>query len=247
MIFIILAIIFSTSLLSGLLGMGGGMILAGLLALILPLPVALFLHAATQFTANTYRCLLLKNHIQWVIVLRYAIGLGLVLLVFQLISVQLSVSVFYLLLGTIALTSFYWPKNWSLDITNSFHAILSGVLVSALHLFVGVAGPLLDVFYQRSPLNRYEIVATKAATQSLGHFARIGFYMVWLLEDRKGIPIEAMLVAGAVVAAVIGTHLGKKLLTILSEQSFRRYSQFLLSGIGVLCLWKGSVGLLAGV
>ena len=45
----------------------------------------------------------------------------------------------------------------------------TGVVVSATQLLAGASGPLLDVFYLNTPLNRYQVIASKAITQTLGH------------------------------------------------------------------------------
>ena len=71
----------------GILGMGGGFILAGVLGLILPLPAALFIHAVTQFTANTYRASLHWKYIQIRIVKNYVIGMTVTVALFSLGSV----------------------------------------------------------------------------------------------------------------------------------------------------------------
>src|SRR5210317_629072 len=56
---------FATSVLSGIVGMAGGMVLLVILISLLPVSSAMVLHAATQFTANGSRALLLRKHILW--------------------------------------------------------------------------------------------------------------------------------------------------------------------------------------
>ena len=47
----------------------------------------------------------------------------------------------------------------------------------ATQLIAGASGPILDVFYNGSSLNRREIVATKAFTQAMGHLIKLAFYL----------------------------------------------------------------------
>ena len=51
-------------------------------------------------------------------------------------------------------------------------------LVSNFALIAGVAGPLLDVFFVRSTIDRRAVVATKAATQAISHTLKVGYYGV---------------------------------------------------------------------
>src|SRR3954466_14498404 len=68
------ASVLSTSFVSGVFGMAGGMILMGLLLSLMPLAPAMALHAITQIAANIARAFLWRQHIGWPIVARYAAG-----------------------------------------------------------------------------------------------------------------------------------------------------------------------------
>ena len=71
---VILAIgVLVTSIISGILGMGGGMILMGLYGLLLTVPVAMVLHGVTQFAANGSRAWIHRRAIRWAV---DAVGAG---------------------------------------------------------------------------------------------------------------------------------------------------------------------------
>ena len=61
-----------TSLLSGVFGMAGGLILVGVLLVVMPLPQAMVLHAVTQMASNGWRALLWRQHIVWKLTLATA-------------------------------------------------------------------------------------------------------------------------------------------------------------------------------
>ena|SRR5438552_12395230 len=63
-----------TALVSGILGMAGGMMLMGVLLTLLPLPAAMMLHGIAQLASNGWRALLLRQQIDWRIVSGYAAG-----------------------------------------------------------------------------------------------------------------------------------------------------------------------------
>ncbi len=237
-------VVFLTSALSGVLGMGGGIILAGVLGLLLPLPMALFLHAVVQLTANSHRGYLHRYNIQWRILVFYSIGLAIISVSFALLSLQISKPVFFLLLGVIALSSHFWPSGWRLNAQKPTHAMSAGMSVGALQLFVGVGGPLLDIFFQRTHLNRYQIVATKAATQTLGHFTRLCFYGALSFSQFAETALSIQIIVLAILLAMLGTALGSRILNWLKEAQFALYSKRLLIGVGVFYVVRGSMGLL---
>ena len=71
---LICIIIAATSFLSGLFGMAGGLILAGSLLVLLPIPTAMIIHAVTQIASNAWRTAVWWRHIQWPLAVAYMIG-----------------------------------------------------------------------------------------------------------------------------------------------------------------------------
>src|SRR5690606_2562965 len=58
------------------------------------------------------------------------------------------------------------PKSWlALDASKPHHAFICGLLGGGINLAVGVAGPTIDMFFIRTPMDRRTIIATKAAAQ----------------------------------------------------------------------------------
>jgi hypothetical protein len=75
-----------------------------------------------------------------------------------------------------------------------------------VNLVAGVSGPLLDVFFVRAELSRHAVVATKAATQSLAHLAKVAVYGAALSAGGTGVPWLVVLLG--VPLSVLGTALG---------------------------------------
>ena len=69
-----------TSLLSGIFGMAGGMILIGVLLAIMPVPEAMMLHGVTQMASNGWRGLLWWRYVRWRAVGSYVFGCAVALL-----------------------------------------------------------------------------------------------------------------------------------------------------------------------
>ena len=69
------------------------------------------------------------------------------------------------------------PQSWlALDASKPHHAFICGFLGGGVNLAVGVAGPTIDMFFIRTPMDRRTIIATKAAAQVVNHTAKIVFY-----------------------------------------------------------------------
>jgi uncharacterized protein len=112
-------------------------------------------------------------------------------------------------------------------------------LCTALQLISGVSGPILDVFFVKTELGRKEIIATKAAIQSIGHVLKLIYFGRLLLIEGGGISSTAVLLA--IAAAVLGTLLSRSLLDALSDASFARWSRWLIAAIAATSLAQGLV------
>ena len=84
---VIIGSVFATSLLSGILGMAGGMILMAVLVTVLSVASAMMLHGAVQATANGSRAWFLRKHIRWEILPAYLVGSALALGVFTVLVI----------------------------------------------------------------------------------------------------------------------------------------------------------------
>src|SRR6478736_4437346 len=74
LIAVLCLVVIGTSLLSGIFGMAGGMILIGVLLVLLPVPEAMMLHGVTQLASNGWRGLLWWRHVRWTAVGAYVSG-----------------------------------------------------------------------------------------------------------------------------------------------------------------------------
>lgn len=235
----IVAVMALTSFLSGILGMGGGIILMGVLVLFLPVAPAMVLHALTQISANGIRAWLHRRHIHWGVLGWYLIGGVLVTGLFFFLWFEIPKPWFFIGLGVLALANNAMPRTFAIDVTRPRLAVLCGFLVTASQLFVGVAGTILDFFFVNSSLNRYQIVATKAVTQTSGHLMKLFFYASILALEYEALAIPLWVYLAVVPMAFIGTRLGAEVLHRINDKQFRVYTRWLLSGLGVVYIGRG--------
>lgn len=245
---LILVVVLATSILSGIVGMAGGMILMALLTLVLSVPVAMMLHGVTQAGANGSRAWFLRAHVRWAVLPPYFLGAGLCVGAFALLAFVPERGLVLILVGLFPWIGRLLPAFERLDVERPATAFACGAVVTSAQLLAGASGPLLDVFFLRSALTRHEIVATKAITQTLGHLTKLGYYgsLAFVLGDGLDLDHRAppWLFVAVVPTALIGTRIGTRILDRLDEDQFRSASQKVILAIGAACTITGIIELL---
>lgn len=233
---LILVTVFFTSLLSGIVGMAGGMILMAVLVSLSSVAGAMILHGAVQATANGSRAWFLREHIRWDILPNYAVGAAIAVLAFMLIAIVPHPGVVLVLVGLFPWLARLSKRLKGLDVLKPVTAISCGVVVTSAQLLAGASGPLLDVFYLNTPLTRHEIVANKALTQTLGHVIKILYYGFFIGVAAQ---FDIWFIAVAMTVAVAGTRAGTMILERWSDVQFQKVSQIIILGIATICLVQG--------
>lgn len=231
---------FATSVISGVFGMAGGMILMGIYAAVLPVQVAMVLHGVTQLFANGFRALMLRDRIYTAGLVWYALGAAAAFGLFTWLALVVSRPVLFLLLGGIPLGLSFLPRRWAPRFEDPRAAVACGALVTAAHLLAGVSGPLLDVFFVRATqLDRFEVIATKAITQTAGHALKVVYFAVLISGPALEMAIPLWLYPVLVGCAFLGTKLGGRILESLSDANFRSWTARIVVALSLLYVLRG--------
>lgn len=236
--------IVATSVLSGIFGMAGGLILLGVCLALLDVAPAMVLHGTTQLSANGWRAFLWRGYIVWPILLRYAVATVAVFAIMRLFAFIPDKALIYILLGIMPFATDLLPKRWMADIQRPGAPYLCGAIVSFLQVIAGVGGNVVDVFFQNSKLDRRQIVATKSSTQAVGHLMRIIYFGSF--AEAAAVDIPLWVYGAAIALAMLGTTLAGKALDKMSEGDFRRYSRWLIQSVAVVFIGRGLWLLIAG-
>jgi uncharacterized protein len=223
MVLTLLIATYLTSFISGVFAMAGGVILMGVLTVLLPISMAMVLHGVTQSAANGFRAFLLRKHIRWNVVPTYLVGASFAMgLCLYIAFVPEKYFVFFLL-GGMAIGTMLLPKKALLNIENPFVGLLCGFLATFLQIISGVSGPLLDIFFVKNDLNRYEVIATKSLTQTFGHILKLVYY-AYILEAsiQWDFTLPYWILPLMVGETFLGTHAGKSCLRFVSEMQFQK-------------------------
>jgi uncharacterized membrane protein YfcA len=234
---IVAATTLATSFISGIFGMAGGMILLGVLLVFMDVAPAMVLFGIIQLVSNGWRATLWWRYVDWSIVWRFLVGSTLMFLLLRTVAVLPSKATLYFTLGLLPFAADLVHRRISLDITKPGVPYACGAFIIVLQLMAGAAGHILDVFFQKSGLDRKQIVATKAVTQVMGHVYRIAYFGSFSLAFDTSVPWWAYL--GAVVLTVTGTSLAALVLTRMTDDGFRMWSRRVTMSVAVTYLARG--------
>lgn len=228
-----------TSAITASLGIGGGVALLAIMALIMPPAAIIPVHGMVQLGSNLNRALMTARHIRLSVIAWFFPGvllgawLGSRFLVdLPLALVQLCIAGFIILLC--------WGPQIPKIATGPAGTLIAATFTTFVSLFVGATGPLVAAFVkQQQQGDRFATVATFAAAMTLQHAPKALVYGAagFIFMDWLGL-IVIMILAGA-----LGTWLGLTLLKNLSDQRFDLYFNLLLTLLAVRLIWTAIAAL----
>lgn len=232
----LLLAVFFTSMLSGVFGMAGGLVLLAILLLLLPVGTAIAVQGAIQLIANGSRAWMSRAYIDWRVLTIMTLGLVSIGIVLFIVRYTPDLATVCIVIGLLPVL-LWIPQSWlALDASKPAHAYLCGVLGGGVNLAVGVAGPTIDMFFIRTAMDRRTIIATKAAAQVVNHSAKIVFY--WNATTMLSVA-DWTWVALAAPFAVAGTSAGHWILQRLTDANFRAWTRLIVTAIGIFYLLRG--------
>lgn len=233
---IIAGTILGTSFISGIFGMAGGMILLGVLLLFFDVVTGMVLFSTIQLAANGWRAILWRRYARWRIFWLYVAGACPAFLAMRAIAFVPDKAMVYLALGVMPFVVELLPAAARPNIEWRGVPFVTGVLTTLVQLIAGVGGQFLDVFFQKSQLDRKTTVATKAITQTFAHLLRL-IYFGSLAGHMHVVPIWAHV--PAILLAVVGTSLAPFVLERLTDVGFRQWTRWIILAISVIYLARG--------
>lgn len=225
------AAVFVASLVSGVFGIAGGMIMLGVLLIFFDVPTAMVLFSLLAATANAWRVASWWRYINWRILRGYATGGLIAMMLMGLVAFVPSKAMVYLILGLIPYAIELLPRDHHPSVEWRGVPLFSGLATTVIQLVAGNGGLFLDVFFQKSSLDRRTTVATKAVCGTVGNLARMLYFGV-IAGIEESFPLWAFIPAA--LLAIAGTMLAPYLLERMSDQDFRRRTRqliFLVSAV----------------
>jgi uncharacterized membrane protein YfcA len=227
------ATIIVSSFLSGVFGMAGGMVLLGVLLVFLDVTAGMILFSIIQFFANGWRAAQWWGFVRWRIFWFYCLGAAVAFAVLRLVEFVPDKALVYLLLGLMPFLVELVPVRLRPNIEWRGVPFITGTLTTVVQFMAGVGGLFLDLFFQKSMLDRKTTLATKAVTQTASHVLRaVYFFSLGSMGDAIGIwPI-----LGAIALAIFGTALAPYVIERMSDHGFRQWTRAIILAISSVYL-----------
>lgn len=226
--------IFLSSFVSGVFGIAGGMVLLGVLLVFFDVATAMVMFSLLSTTGNTWRVVTWRRYIRWKIFFFYIVGGSMAFVLLRFIALVPSKAMIYLILGLMPYALEALPRSWCPNIEWRGVPTVTGFITTSIQLMAGNGGMFLDIFFQKSGVDRKTTVATKSICQSFGNVSRI-LYFGTLGGVGEAVPLWAF--GPAILLAIGGTALAPLLLERMTDHDFRRWTRkliFLVSGVYLL-------------
>lgn len=219
-LYLVMLASFFTASISAITGMGGGIALLSVMTFLSYSHLQLVaIHGLIQLVSNSSRMYFLRENVDRVIVRSFLFGLIPSAIIIMFILKELGdLKKLQLLIAAMIFYVLFKPKKMkplSLE-KNKFY--LLGFYIGFAGPLIGATGPFLAPFFLRDDMSKKEIISTKAAVQTLGHFIKIP---VFLYAGFNYFSHSNELI-GFLILTVLGTKFGVYLLKLLSEKQFRQ-------------------------
>jgi uncharacterized membrane protein YfcA len=231
------ATILFSSFLSGVFGMAGGMVLLGVLLVYLDVAAAMILFSIIQFFANGWRAAQWWSFIRWRIFWLYCLGGAVSFGALRLVEFVPDKALVYLLLGLTPFLVEVVPPAARPNIEWRGVPFITGMLTTVVQFLAGVGGVFLDMFFQKSMLDRKTTVATKAVAQTASHVLR-AVYFLSLGSIGDAVTIGPLL--AAIVLAIAGTALAPYVIDRMTDHGFRQWTRALIFSISTVYLFRAA-------
>lgn len=188
------------------------------------------------------RLALFWRHIDWKIVKYYVPSAILGAVLGGFVFVQLQVEWIQFILGLFLISTVFQfrfgKKKQSFPMKLKYFIPL-GLLVSFISTLFGATGPILNPFYLNYGLEKEKMIATKTANSFIAGIAQLSAYVFFGALHGNLWWYGLLIGAGA----IIGNIIGKKVLHIISEETFRKIVVALMLLSGLLMVYNSFGGI----
>lgn len=217
-------IAFFTSALTGVMGMGGGVLLIAAMPGLVPVYAIFPVHAATQLASNLSRAGFGWRHIQWGMLPAIALGALLGAWVGGEVYASLDLHWLPLVIGLLILLLTWAPVpqargrgNWAL--------LGLGFYQTSLGMLAGATGPLGAAVLLRRNVERDWLVVNTAVYMCLSHVMRLSAFVALGFSFAPWWP----LVVAMIVAVTAGSWVGTRLRNRVPQINFQRWFKWLVT------------------
>ena len=202
---IVLALIaLVTSLVAGVVGFGGGMLLIAILPAFLNPSLVIPIHGITQIASNASRMLFSISHVKWSLFPKFFIGSLIGIFIFGYVLWNIPTTYVPVAIGLYILLNL-WSPYFSKIMKQFESYYLVGVLQTGLGLVVGAMGPLSLTVLTKQLKSKDEIIATSSMFMTISHLAKIPVFAFIVSDLFDNVTLIAWMILGSILGSFIGT------------------------------------------
>ncbi len=225
-----------SSFISGVFGMAGGMILLGVLLSYFDVATGMILFSIIQLFANGWRVVQWRHYVRWPIIGWYVLGAAVSFTFMWMIAFVPDKATVFLALGLMPFAIELLPAAMRPNIEWRGVPLLTGLVTTVIQIMAGVGGLFLDIFFQKSMLDRKTTNATKAVAQTFSHVVRAVYFGT--LSGVGDLPFA--MIGPAILLAIAGTSLAPWVIERMTDHDFRQWSRAVILAISVVCLVRAA-------
>jgi uncharacterized membrane protein YfcA len=221
-----------SSFISGIFGMAGGMLLLGVLLYFFDVATGMILFSIIQLFANGWRVVQWRHYVLWPIFGWYVVGALISFALMWMIALVPDKPTVYLLLGVMPFAVEVLPASMRPNIEWRGVPLFTGIATTVVQIMAGVGGLFLDIFFQKSNLDRKTTNATKAVAQTFSHVIRMIYFGT--LAGTADLPLGW--IVPAILLAIAGTSLAPYVIERMTDHGFRQWTRAIIFGISAIYL-----------
>jgi uncharacterized membrane protein YfcA len=236
---LLVPIVFFTSCLTAVMGMGGGVLLIAVMPGLVPASVILPLHAATQLASNSSRAGFGWRNIDPGIIPAFVVGAAVGAWLGSEVYQRLDMHWLPALIGLLILL-FTWVPLPAVRGGGQLALVLLGFYQTGLGMVAGATGPVGAAVLLRRNTARDWLVVNTAVYMTLNHAIRVAAFVAIGFSFAPWWP----LLSGMVVAGIIGSWVGTRLRSFLPQVNFQRLFRWMVTllalrmiALPMLALW----------
>ncbi|NLQ17875.1 sulfite exporter TauE/SafE family protein [Marinomonas sp. M1K-6] len=230
---------FFTSMLTASLGAGGGILMLGVIAQVMPPQLVIPIHGIIQLGSNAGRASMSWRSIDWNVIVAFLPGAVIGSAIGLLVLITLSTAMMYLLISGFILFLCWGPKLPKIAL-GKIGISFASLTTTFLTLFVGATGPLVGAFIKRIHADKQKTIATFAAIMTLQHSCKIAVFGYTGFNITPWIPLLICMILSGALGTWVGLRLSKK----IPDKHFHLMFNILLSLLALRLIWQ-AIGLLS--
>jgi uncharacterized membrane protein YfcA len=226
--YFLIGISFFTSLVTAVMGVGGGVMLMIFMLMFYPPLTVIPVHGVVQMGSNVSRAFFLRDYIHWPFLIPFAIGVGVGSFCGSQFVLNIPQDTLRMVVGILALI-FTWMPKFKSKFEMPYKIPALGWLSSFLGMFGAGGGMVLGVAMARMNLSKQQTIATHAICMTALHVTKVVIFGLFGFAFAPYLPLIIFMM----ISGLGGSWVGTKILHKIDSKIF----VYLLKGmISLLCL-----------